>query len=238
MSAERPPFPFRFFLPLVQLLACLALLWPQLPALSSQLRLAIRQFSARVLGTEPPESTEIVLDVSPIAPRRDQPLDALRMTMPAALNIPVGFIQIPFMLDNPARSEWAPTGMWIREWRAVSWPIVGMIFWWIAGRSLESISAGMRYFAASEKEEAARRYLLAPNLRPIEVAIGAALVVVGIGTCYVLTSGLLGLATDYVLAAGAGLWALLGLIIIGAGILQWRVRRAQKQEAATAAGVI
>jgi hypothetical protein len=241
MTAERPPFPFRIFLPLVQLLACLGLLWPHLPALSSQLKLAVREFSARVLGTEPmADSTEIMLDVTAIDRRRDQPLDldAVRMTAPAALNIPVGFIQIPFMLDNPSRSEWTPPGMWIREWRAVSWPFVGMIFWWIAGRSLEGISAGVRYFAGPEKEEAARLYRLAPKLRPIEVAIGGALVVLGIGTCYVLTSGLLGLATDYVLAAGAALWVFLGLTIVIAGIVQWRVRRAERKERAAAVEAI
>jgi hypothetical protein len=240
MAAERPGFPFRIVLPLVQLLVCLVLLWPRLPALSSQLRMAARELSAKVFGTEPPpENSQIVLDVTPVVPRREQALDldALRLTAPAALNIPVGFVQIPFMLDNPSRSEWAPTGMWIREWRAVSWPFVGLIFWWMAGRGLEAIGAGARFFAVSQIEEAERQHRRAPKLHGIELLIGAALVVVGGVSCYVLASGsgVLGLATDYVMAAGAGLWAVLGLLIVIGGLVQWRVRTRERQASVASA---
>lgn len=243
MAAERPGFPFRIVLPLVQLLVCLALLWPHLPALSGQLRLAVRELSAKVFGTEPAaENSQIVLDVTPIAAGRDQTtdLDAVRLTAPAALNIPVGFVQIPFMIDNPSRSEWAPPGMWIREWRAVSWPFVGLLFWWMAGRGMEAIAAGVRFFASSQKEEAARLHQRAPKLRWIEAGIGGALVVVGGASCYVLSSGngVPGLATDYVMAAGAGLWTMLGLVMVIAGIVQWRVKRAERassKESAAAA---
>ncbi len=234
MPAERPGFPFRIVLPLVQLLVCLGLLWPHLPGLSSQLRLAVRELSARVFGTEPPvENSQIVLDVTPIAPGREQTLDldAVRLTTPAALNIPVGFIQIPFMIDNPPHPEWAPTGMWIREWRAVSWPFVGLIFWWMAGRGLEAIGAGLRFFASFQREEAERKHRRAPKLHWIELLIGAALAATGSASCYVLASGngAFGLATDYVMAAGAGLWAILGLVMVIAGIVQWRVRKAERQ---------
>ena len=240
MLAERPGFPFRIFLPLSQLLLCLALLWPHLPALRNQLSFAIRGFTARILGTDPPADTAtIVFDVSPFSPRREQPLDvsAVRLTAPAALNIPVGFVQIPFMLENPDRSEWSPDGMWIREWRAVSWPFVGMIFWWIAGRALEALSAGMRFFAYSGKSGIQSAGLIHPLIHWIEVAAGACLMMTGGTTCYVLASGrgLLGLATDYVLAAGAGLWSVLGLAIVSAGIMQWRLKRIRKREWLTSA---
>jgi hypothetical protein len=243
MPAARPPFPFRIFLPLVQLLACLALLWPHLPALSSQLRVAVRELSAKVLGTEAPEeSPQIVLEVNPLAPQHEQALDfdAVRLTTPAALNIPVGFVQIPFMLDNPSRSEWTPPGIWIREWRAVSWPFVGMIFWWMAGRGMETIAAGVRFFASSRKEEAEQQHRRGPELHWLELLVGAALVVLGGASCYLLASGsgMLGLATDYVLAAGAGLWAVLGLIIVSAGIVQWRVRAVERREGLAAAEAV
>jgi hypothetical protein len=148
------------------------------------------------------------------------------------LNIPVGFIQIPFMLDNPDRSEWAPDGMWIREWRAVSWPFVGMIFWWIAGRGLEALGAGIRFFASSRKPDNQPGGVIRPPVYWIEVAAGASLIAVGGATCYVLSSreGVLGLATDYALAAGAGLWAALGVVIVGGGFMQWRVRRVRRRE--------
>jgi hypothetical protein len=240
MPAERPGFPFRIVLPLAQLLVCLGLLWPHLPGLSSQLRLPVLELSARVFGTEPSaENSQIVLDVTPIASPREQALDldALRMTAPAALNIPVGFVQIPFILDRPSRSEWAPAGMQIREWRTASWPFVGLIFWWMAGRGVEAIGAGVRFFASSAREEAERQYRRAPRLHWIELAIGTALVVVGAVSCYVLASGngVLGLATDYVMAAGAGLWAALGLMSVIGGIVQWRVRIAERQTSVAAA---
>ncbi len=234
MPAERPGFPFRIVFPLVQLLICLGLLWPHLPALSGQLRITVSRFSAKVFGTEPPEEdSRIVLDVTPIAPRGEQALnlDAVRLTAPAALNIPVGFVQIPLIFNSPFRSEWAPPGMWIREWRAVSWPFVGMIFWWMAGRGLEAIGAGVRFFASSKKEEAERHHRRTPRLHWIEPIIGAALVAMGSASCYVLASGngVLGVATDYVMAAGAGLWAALGLVMVIAGTVQWRVRRAGRE---------
>ncbi len=234
MPAKRPGFPFRIVLPLVQLLICLGLLWPHLPALSSQLRVTVSRFSAKVFGTEPPaENSQIVLDVTPIAPRVAQALDleAVRLTAPAALNVPVGFAQIPLMFNSPSRSEWAPPGMWIREWRAVSWPFVGMIFWWMAGRGLEAIGAAVRFFSSSNKEEAGRQRRRAPELHWIELLIGGALVATGSASCYVLASGngVLGLATDYVMAAGAGLWAALGLVMVIACTVQWRVRKAERQ---------
>ena len=204
--------------------------------------MAVRELSAKLFGTEAPaENSQTVLDVTPIAPGRDQALDldAVRLTTPAALNIPVGFIQIPFMIDNPPHSEWAPPGMWIREWRAVSWPFVGLIFWWMAGRGLEAIAAGVRFFASSQREEAERQHRRAPKVHWIELLMGGALVAVGGASCYVLASGngVLGLATDYVMAAGAGLWAMLGLVMVIAGIVQWRVRRAERQTAQESAAV-
>jgi hypothetical protein len=243
MPGDHPGFPFRIFLPLSQLLLCLALLWPHLHELRNQLNLAIREYSARVLGTEAPdESSTVVLDVTPFTPREEQrlDLDAVRLTAPSALNIPVGFIQIPFMMANPDRSEWVPQGMWKREWRAVSWPFVGIIFWWMAGRGLEALFAGLRFFANSAKEEAQRHYSLAPKLHWMEIVIGSSLVAVGGATCYVLASGrgLLGLATDYVLAAGAGLWTVLGLIMVSAGFVQWRVRAVERRGALAAAEAV
>lgn len=243
MSAARPGFPFRIVLPLMQLLLCLGLLWPYLPGLSSHLRRAASQYSARILGTEPPpENSQTVVDVTPVEPGSEQTLDVdtVRLTAPAALNIPVGFLQIPFMLDDPSRSEWTPSGMWNREWRAVSWPFVGLIFWWIAGRSWEGIAAGVRFFASSQIDNAERQYRRALKVHWIELLIGMALAAVGGVSCYVLASGsgALGFARDYVLAGGAGLWAMLGLVIIIAGTVQWRVRKAERgltQESAVAA---
>jgi hypothetical protein len=59
---------------------------------------------------------------------------------PMALNLPVGIVQLPYVILNPAKQEWFPARMDFRVWRAISWPIFGLLFWWVAGRSTDALA--------------------------------------------------------------------------------------------------
>ncbi len=215
MDEVRPGFPFRLILPMVQLIACLAVLWPYWPSLRAELWRDIHAFEQSLLNGGEAQPAEVVIDVTPPATPPAGTNDyAMRMAAPAALNLPAGLIQLPYMLANPARTEWVPEGMWYREWRAISWPFLGLVFWWMAGRGLEALSA-------------ARRHLIRPNLHAIEVVVGGLLFFGGAMVCIAL--GLdrnpTGIPADPMFAFGGALWSILGLVIVTARLLQWGLRR-------------
>lgn len=159
----------------------------------------------------------IVFNVTPDLQTQPEPIDP-RLTTPAALNLPVGFIQLPFVFFSTDKAEWTPEGTLLTEWRALSWPFAGIVFWWVAGRGLEAFSAaaGSRRFA-----------IIRPRLHWIEVAVGVCLFVLGSGAglMYAFGRNPSGLMTDWVFATGAGLWAVFGAILVVARLLQWRIRR-------------
>lgn len=212
----RPGFPFRLFLPMVQLLVCIAILWPYGPGLRRQMWHSIQRLAPDLLGgDQTAPASQIIINVTPPSSQPKPELNPfeMRLTAPAALNLPAGLVQVPFVALTPDKTEWVPSGMWFREWRAVSWPFAGIVFWWLAGRGLEALSA-------------ARERLIRPILRPGEVVAGLALFVAGVAACIVLADK--GLATppaDLLLAAGGVLWAILGAVIVAAAILQSRIRR-------------
>jgi hypothetical protein len=55
----------------------------------------------------------------------------LRLTAPTALNIPVAFTGL-------ARSELRPGAVQMEIWHSLTWPLAGLIFWWIAGRAIDA----------------------------------------------------------------------------------------------------
>ena len=218
MDAPSPGFPFRWLLPMTQLLVCILLLQAYWSNLRAQVLRLIQRFEQSLQGNDQPRpQPAMVLNVTPDVPASPQPVDP-RLTAPAAFNLPVGFVQAPFVFFSPDKTEWAPEGMLLSEWRAVTWPFIGIIFWWLAGRGLEAFSA-----AASS-----RRYaIIRPPLHRIEVTLGLCLLALGsaAGLLFALGHNPLGLITDWVFAAGAGLWAVLGAVIVAARLLQWRIRR-------------
>ena len=62
----------------------------------------------------------------------------IRTAVPLALNLPVFVVQLPYILVAPAKREWIPKGIFPNTWRDLTWPIVGMCFWWFLGRSIEA----------------------------------------------------------------------------------------------------
>jgi hypothetical protein len=76
------------------------------------------------------------------------------MAVVPMLNLPVGIVQLPYVLAHPTPGgkQWVPRGMMFTTWRALSWPIFGVFFWWFAGRGMDAFRA-------------ARKSILLPRIR-------------------------------------------------------------------------
>jgi len=158
-----------------------------------------------------------VIVLPELTPERQRQLDAAketamrRMRVPVILNFPVVVAQVPYLLVT--RREWLPQGMLIEAWRALSWPLVGVLFWWLAGRGIDALSASFRS-------------TLRPRLSWIEVTWAIVLLVVGVVT-------LIGIVTstpddrrdkDFMaLLYGGLLWGVLAGLTATARFRQWRI---------------
>ncbi len=220
MADQDRGFPFRWVLPSVQLVVCVALLWPVRGSLFFGVRESIDSYS------HPTTKRKVVLDpkwlvVSPTTPELQPTTDIatklaeIRRKAPLALNLPVGIAQLPYVLVSPAKREWVPKGMLPNTWRALSWPLVGIFFWWFLGRSVEALPT-------------ARRSVVYPRISWIETA--CAVILLGTGLV-----ALIGMLTStpadrsdlqfMTLLAGGLLWGLLATVTITARFLQWRVAK-------------
>lgn len=134
----------------------------------------------------------------------------------SVLNLPSGLIQLPYVILNPAKEEWVPLGMDLMTWRAISWPLLGILFWWSAGRGIEALIA-------------TRRGLVKPEISLPETAIGAALFLFCVIAAICLPLfGNNDRDRDFplkLLSCGLGMWALLGGAMAAARLGQWRIRR-------------
>ena len=96
-------------------------------------------------------------------------IDFLQMRVPVLLNFPVVLAELPYILASPSKREWTPRGMLPEEWRALTWPFAGILFWWCAGRGMEAL-------------QATRRSVVSPRLTWVETALAIVLLLVGVGT--------------------------------------------------------
>jgi len=129
------------------------------------------------------------------------------------LDMPAGLVQLPYVISNRAKTEWVPNGMDVKRWRAITWPFVGLIFWWIAGRSVEALLA-------------ARRTIVPPSISWIETGIGVYLLLWGIIILVApLCAGNSDTDISLVFISGSGaMWAVLGAAIVIARIAQRTIR--------------
>ena len=139
----------------------------------------------------------------------------LRMSVPQVLNFPVCIVQVPFMLVSPGKREWIPNGMMKDIWRDISWPLAGILFWWIIGRTVEALISG-------------RRGIIWPRVRLAETIFAALFVCMGIA----MLAGLVTSTPDdrrdlqfVALMVGGMLWGILAGITITARVLQWKIRK-------------
>jgi len=101
----------------------------------------------------------------------------------------------------------------------MSWPLIGIMFWWAAGRGLEGLLA-------------ARRGIIRPAISWAETGIAAVCVFIFGGVAIFLPfdrETVRGDPSVKILLMGCGLWAILACVIIVARIAQWRIRVASKR---------
>jgi|ERR1700722_4886295 hypothetical protein len=216
MSEQSRCLPYRWILPIAQLLICALVLWPIRSDFVFEIRASIRSYgAARALKQEPHYVLPYSLDQVVIDPQWERSFrnKERRLWTPTLLDIPVRLLALPYAIHNPDKTEWTPNGMDFKTWRAISWPLVGMIFWWIAGRGVEALLA-------------ARRNMIEPPLNWAEAAIGIILLVWGLMT---LIASMFTIKYEseipwvLMLVSGA-LWLALGGSVVAARVAQRRIR--------------
>lgn len=231
MAHQHRSFPFRWVLPPVQLAVCLALLWPVRSRLLLGVLESIDSYSRPTPKTSVvPNPKRVYIVVPPETPETQQTDDAsakvadIRTKAPLALNFPVLVAQLPYVLLSPAKREWVPKGMPPDTWRSLSWPFVGILFWWFLGRGVEALRT-------------ARRSVVHPRISWIETAFALIL----LGTGLVTLIGTLTTTPDdrsdiqfMALLAGGLLWGVLATVTLTARFLQWRVAKRNAAAPATA----
>jgi hypothetical protein len=207
MEAFAPPstrkFRFAWLLPLGQLVLCAALLWPVRLIILRELHIPV----PRIIGQT------MLPDYVRWSYQQEFFLSSV-----AALNLPAGLVQLPYAMFNTTKRDWMPAEMDFRIWRAVTWPLLCVPFWWIAGRAIDALTR-------------LKHRLVTPIIGWTETIIGFVLM----AACGTGFFGLLfGLPkedrtlelTRFV--AGCGLWALLGGLSVVARFRQWRFNKKQK----------
>jgi hypothetical protein len=124
-------------------------------------------------------------------------------------------VQLPYVILNPAKTEWVPKGMLTETWRAISWPFAGVLFWWGVGRGIEALRSS-------------RKAIISPRVTLPETIFADLFVCVGI----VVLVGTVTTTPDdrrdlqfIALLVGGLLWGVLASLTIAARIVQWRIRR-------------
>ena len=134
-----------------------------------------------------------------------------------AMNLPGALIQVPVGFLFPDHQIWTPPLLSFQLWRGLSLSIFALVFWWIAGRATEAL------VAINDRQ-------LAPKIGWMETVTGFLLMAGG-------ATILGGMLSDFSssrdwgstrLAAGGGLWALLGSLSVIARFRQWRFTKKPK----------
>src|SRR5260370_31139138 len=141
MRAETPVPPLGWIFPLAQLFLCAVILWPMRPMLVGQIRASLREYGISHDTAARNSVTPRLrpFDLSDPDVQRRIKISEAREWAVAALNLPGGLPDLTYAVLSPAHSEWTPRGMFMWAWRDLSWPIVGLFFWWLAGRSIEAL---------------------------------------------------------------------------------------------------
>jgi hypothetical protein len=207
-------FPFRWVLPIAQLVLCRMLLWPWKGAFLLQLRSAAH---ARWPTTVEAPTFRITTPIVPPTPgdRSTRTIADLRLTTPALLNMPSGFVGL-------AHRASVRKGMLPDFWRAMSWPFVGLIFWWIVGRGIEALGVS-------------RSRVVSPAITWVET-VTALLVSFFAGSLFV---GLMvdpSMRSDFIFPwqlaiLACGFWTFLGAVTVLARLLQWWIKRRLRADA-------
>ena len=209
--------PYRWILPSTQLLVCAIVLWPlRSTVLNKEVPL---RFSFHISTTPrnqlPPNDSHFSLPLDLDSPEIERFIQNTnrRLWTPTLINIPAALVVLPYVIHNPAKTEWVPNGMDFKRWRAISWPFTGLIFWWIVGRGVEALLA-------------ARRSVVRPAISWVETVIGALLLLWGIMLLIApLFAGDSHSEVPWMAICGSGvMWAALGGAVVMARIVQRKIR--------------
>jgi hypothetical protein len=217
MLRDRRILAFRWLLPSAQLLFCAVILWPLLPVLRQRVKDSFHAYGGkRNPPLEVPESQGLIVPVSPPGQLNFETFERLerREWIPQALNLPCSLVQLPYIVLNPAKHEWLPRGMDFETWRVITWPLVGILFWWIGGRGVDALIA-------------ARGRVIRPRITWSETIAGAALCAfcAVAAICMPLFSGPDEDFPMRLFVAAFAMWSVLGGIVVIARVAQWRLRK-------------
>jgi hypothetical protein len=221
MNDRSRAFPFRWVFPIGQLFICAVALWPIRGVLVYQIRDAFRFYDLKSSPdrvARPKAGFHIELRPEDLEQLRAEESNERRQALAAALNVPAGLLQLPYAILNPGRIPWVPRGIFVETWRAMSWPLIGIMFWWAAGRGLEGLLA-------------ARQGIIRPAISWVETGVAAVVVLIFGGVATFLPfdrETMRGDPSLKILLTGCGLWAILACVMIAARIAQWRLRVASK----------
>jgi hypothetical protein len=217
MGPETHVPPLRWIFPLAQLLLCVVILWPLRPMLVGQIRTSLREYgiSHDTAARNPATFRALPFDLSDPDLQLRIKISETREWAVATLNLPGALPDLTYAILSPAHSEWTPRGMIIWTWRDLSWPIIGILFWWLAGRSIEALLSS-------------RNKILLPKVRWWEVVVS--LPALALGAIWAV-----GLSIDksarkefplwMFLAVFGSMWMVLGASTSLAYFVQWRLRR-------------
>lgn len=222
-SAASPgqSLPYRWILPIAQLVVCAIALWPVRGYLAMNL-VAVGGINRT---SRPEPQTVVILPPDGPAPRLDSPADpsvqdaakrldlfTMHLQVPVVMNVPVLLVQLPYVIMSQGKRDWAPRGMMHDAWRAMALPFVGLIFWWSAGRGFEA------FFMCF-------RNAIQPKISWVEAILAALMSLFGAA---VVIGVLLSPPNDrkdlLTFGAGFALWSALSLPLVLAKVLQWRMK--------------
>ena len=197
-QARKPKsIPFWWILPWGQFVFCWILLAPSLPAIASQFGIHVPDWAAFYLQFTPAVSHNIDIVIG--------------------LDLPAGIIDVLFWPKAGDGRVWTPGGVDLRIWEALTWPVLGMVFWWSTGRAIEALVAY-------------QRRQITPKISWVEAIVGFLLTAGGVSAVvgflfFTSSEDRWELWNLWWIVAAAGLWALLGSLSVMARIAQRRLRK-------------
>ena len=134
-----------------------------------------------------------------------------------AMNLPGALFQVPVAFLFPDHQIWTPTFLTFQLWHGVTLSIFALLFWLIAGRATEAL------VAINDRQ-------LKPKIGWLETVTGFLLMA---GGATILGGMLFDFSLNWDwrsirLAAGGGLWALLGSLSVIARFRKWRFTKKHK----------
>jgi hypothetical protein len=135
---------------------------------------------------------------------------------------PESLLALPALVNWPCALLWpvlrwaTPQGMVSEYWKALTWPLLGIFFWWIAGRAIEALVAWRRFSVAK------------PPISIAEVVVASVVIAMGAMLCVAFSvepdmrDGSI-YPWKWSLATSV-MWVLLGASTIAARVVQRRMK--------------